>query len=248
MHNLSFGSRGVDVLALQKFFIGIGLLATENATGYFGKFTQAAVQSYQRSRNIVSSGTPATTGYGALGPRTRAALAQCKWIQIVRLLRRSMVGLTNDRVPAFYSPRRCASTPHDLGTGYPMQNLPLSGTALLVVEDEPLVALDLRQTLEGAGAYVFAVTQLPHALQLAGHPDISAAVLDYRLADGDCAPICALLSQRGIPFVFYSGYDDVREIWPDATHVQKPAAAQRVVEAVSGALRNSTIASTARAA
>jgi peptidoglycan hydrolase-like protein with peptidoglycan-binding domain len=76
--NLAFGSRGADVLSLQKYFIGIQLLTADSATGYFGKFTQAAVQSYQRSRNIVSSGTPATTGYGAVGPRTRAALAQCK--------------------------------------------------------------------------------------------------------------------------------------------------------------------------
>src|SRR5438045_2393681 len=106
------------------------------------------------------------------------------------------------------------------GRGIQMQNPPLSGEAILVVEDEPLIALDLRQTLESAGAYVFAATQLSHALQLAGHPDISAAVLDYRLGDGDCTPICTLLSQRGIPFVFYSGYDDVRQNWPDAAHAK----------------------------
>jgi CheY-like chemotaxis protein len=40
-----------------------------------------------------------------------------------------------------------------------MQNPPLSGEAILVVEDEPLVALDLRQTLESAGAYVFAAVR-----------------------------------------------------------------------------------------
>ena len=115
-----------------------------------------------------------------------------------------------------------------IGTGYPMQNLPLSGAALLVVEDEPLVALDLRQSLESAGAYVFAATQLSHALQLAGHPEITAAVLDYRLADGDATPICTLLSERGIPFVFYSGYDDARQNWPEAAHVQKPATQPRL--------------------
>jgi putative peptidoglycan binding protein len=75
--NLSFGSRGADVLSLQKYFINTGLLTADSATGYFGKFTQAAVQSWQRSHRIVSSGTPATTGYGAVGPRTRAALARC---------------------------------------------------------------------------------------------------------------------------------------------------------------------------
>ena len=49
---------------------GIGLLAVDNATGYFGKLTQATVQSWQRSHGIVSSGTPTITGYGAVGPRT----------------------------------------------------------------------------------------------------------------------------------------------------------------------------------
>jgi DNA-binding response OmpR family regulator len=155
--------------------------------------------------------------------------------------------IDNNAVSAFYSPRRCASTPRKIGTGYPMQNLPLSGAALLVVEDEPLVALDLRQSLESAGAYVFAATQLSHALQLAGHPDISAAVLDYRLADGDCTPICTLLSERGIPFVFYSGYDDARQIWPDAALVQKPADAPEIVKAVAAALATAPL-SIARAA
>jgi DNA-binding response OmpR family regulator len=65
-----------------------------------------------------------------------------------------------------------------------------------------LVALDLRQTLESAGAYVFAATQLSHALQLAGHPDISAAVLDYRLGDGDCTSICTL--SKALPCQFFN--------------------------------------------
>ena len=79
-----------------------------------------------------------------------------------------------------------------------MTSLALSGRSILVVEDEPLIALDLRQSLESAGAYVFAATQLPHALQLAGHPDLSAAVVDYRLGQGDSTAICSLLEQREI--------------------------------------------------
>jgi CheY-like chemotaxis protein len=120
--------------------------------------------------------------------------------------------------------------------GISMNNLALSGHSILVVEDEPLVALDLRETLEGAGAYVFAATQLSAALQLAGHPDLSAAVLDYRLGDDDSAAICSVLERRGIPFVFYSGYDDMQQLWPHAMRVPKPAAGSRIVEAVTGAL------------
>lgn len=118
-----------------------------------------------------------------------------------------------------------------------MKSLALSGRSILVVEDEPLIALDLRKTLESAGAYVFAATQRQHALQLAGHPDLSVAVVDYRLGGAeDSTAICALLEQRGIPFVFYSGYDDMRARWPNARRVSKPATAHEIIEAVLAVL------------
>jgi CheY-like chemotaxis protein len=119
-----------------------------------------------------------------------------------------------------------------------MQNLALSGHSILVVEDEPLVALDPRETLESAGAYVFAATQHSHAMQLAGHPDLSAAVIDYRLRDEDSSAICSLLEQRGVPFIFYSGYDDMQQLWPHITRVQKPARGYHLVGAVARALRS----------
>ncbi|MEY4747002.1 MAG: hypothetical protein RLZZ416_51 [Candidatus Parcubacteria bacterium] len=74
---LSLGERGADVLTLQNYFVSISLLASDSATGFFGFLTQGAVQSWQSSHGLVSSGSPDTTGYGAVGPRTRAALAQC---------------------------------------------------------------------------------------------------------------------------------------------------------------------------
>jgi CheY-like chemotaxis protein len=83
---------------------------------------------------------------------------------------------------------------------------------------------------------VFAATHLSQALQLAGHPDLSAAVLDYRLGDDDSAAICFGLEQRGIPFIFYSGYDEMQQLWPHAMSVPKPADGSRIVEAVAGAL------------
>ena len=72
--NLAYGSRGSQVVALQQFLVGSGYLAGDMVTGYFGTYTQAAVQSFQRAQGIVSSGTPATTGYGAVGPRTRSVM------------------------------------------------------------------------------------------------------------------------------------------------------------------------------
>ena len=74
--NLSQGMSGSDVASLQQFLIAQGHLASGNATGYFGRLTEAAVKSFQSANGIVSSGTPATTGYGAVGPKTRAVIAQ----------------------------------------------------------------------------------------------------------------------------------------------------------------------------
>ena len=51
--------------------------------------------------------------------------------------------------------------------------------------------------------------------------------------------ICSLLDQRGIPFVFYSGYDDMHRSWPDAVRVPKPADGRLLVEAVAGVLQRS---------
>jgi peptidoglycan hydrolase-like protein with peptidoglycan-binding domain len=68
------GESGADVSALQQF-LSKNLLAV-TPTGYFGPLTQVAVQEWQSENGIVSSGTPATNGYGIVGPRTRAAMSQ----------------------------------------------------------------------------------------------------------------------------------------------------------------------------
>ena len=72
---MQIGGRGTGVTNLQNFLIQKGLLAPGSATGYFGPLTRAAVQQFQASAGIVSSGDEATTGFGAVGPRTRALIA-----------------------------------------------------------------------------------------------------------------------------------------------------------------------------
>ena len=59
---------------LQHFLQHQGLLTEADVIGTYGPRTERAVREWQCARNIVCSGTPNTTGYGAVGPRTRAAL------------------------------------------------------------------------------------------------------------------------------------------------------------------------------
>ncbi|MHB8710559.1 MAG: glycoside hydrolase family 5 protein [Minisyncoccota bacterium] len=78
-HNLTPGATSVttnnDVSTLQTFLTNTGLY-NARITGYYGPITVRAVQNFQRTNNIVSFGTPSTTGYGATGPVTRAFISR----------------------------------------------------------------------------------------------------------------------------------------------------------------------------
>ncbi|MEK7555713.1 MAG: peptidoglycan-binding protein [Patescibacteria group bacterium] len=72
---LGKGSEGSDVTKLQQYLAKDGTLYPEGLiTGYYGSLTEAAVKRFQQKHNIVSSGTPLSTGYGTVGPKTRTTL------------------------------------------------------------------------------------------------------------------------------------------------------------------------------
>jgi len=69
------GMIGEDVSQLQKFFKQFPDIYPEGlVTGFFGPLTEAAVQRFQEKQEIVSSGSPETTGFGQIGPRTISKL------------------------------------------------------------------------------------------------------------------------------------------------------------------------------
>ncbi|MBS0232522.1 MAG: response regulator [Proteobacteria bacterium] len=80
----------------------------------------------------------------------------------------------------------------------------LKGRRILVVEDEPLIALDIKYTLESSGASVIGpAARVSDALVLAAQGCPDAAVLDVRLhGDTTTFPVAVWLSERGIPFMF----------------------------------------------
>src|SRR3989338_1069423 len=68
---LDLGDRGSEVTELQAYLATSASIYPERlVTGYFGQLTQAAVERFQTAQGIISQGTPATTGYGRVGPRT----------------------------------------------------------------------------------------------------------------------------------------------------------------------------------
>jgi len=72
---LDFGDRGSEVTELQTYLsTSPSIYPSGLVTGYFGSLTQAGVQRFQVAQGIVSQGTPATTGYGRVGPLTMARI------------------------------------------------------------------------------------------------------------------------------------------------------------------------------
>ena len=120
-----------------------------------------------------------------------------------------------------------------LRRGIVVQSSDLTGRVILVVEDEPLIALDLKMTLQGAGAKVICVNTR-NAAQATERPDISAAVLDAHPGSNEHRSIARRLKRRGIPFLFYATHqpEDVTTVRGSPT-VLKPSRAEEVVAALA---------------
>jgi DNA-binding response OmpR family regulator len=125
-----------------------------------------------------------------------------------------------------------------------MQRPSLEGRSILVVEDEPLIAMDITQQFEVTGAALTTTNTLKHALILVEHDGLSGAILDHALGDGNSSLLCQRLKERGIPFLIYSGYDRVGGACLDAPHISKPAAKGALVAAMEGLIGHSTASQT----
>ena len=104
---------------------------------------------------------------------------------------------------------------------------PLAGKRGLVLDDEFLIALDIQQVLEHAGAReVVCAGTLAEALAAMRAERFDLAVLDLRLGhDGNSLPAADALAAAGTPFLFLTGMrSDTEEArnYPDAPVVEKP--------------------------
>ena len=112
----------------------------------------------------------------------------------------------------------------------------LLGCSILIVEDEPLIALDLHASLRAAGAGIIAATDAREALRLISRNEISAAVIDVKLGDRDCLEVCQALFHRRVPFVFHTGHAeaDLVKAWPEVPVLIKPTSPHELVDCVAG--------------
>lgn len=107
----------------------------------------------------------------------------------------------------------------------------LLGLRILVVEDDPIVALGLGDMLTAAGAnLVGPAYTVAKALEFIANQTIDAAVLDYRLEKETALPVAAELEKRHIPFLFHtSSRDNPKRAYPNAPLLDKPTPSAQLV-------------------
>jgi len=108
---------------------------------------------------------------------------------------------------------------------------------ILVAEDSALVAMDIELMLQEMGCQVVGpVAHLDDAVRLAGAEDLDGAIVDVELQGGSAFAVADLLQERGIPFVFATGFTENRFFaapYDSAPRLQKPYDLDRVREAVA---------------
>ncbi len=105
-------------------------------------------------------------------------------------------------------------------------DLPLEGLHVLIVEDEPLLAVEMVENLQALGAVslgpIMTVTKALTFIETAHR--IDAVLLNFMLRGEESFPVADELRARCIPFVFVTGFDrEVRKRFPNVPVHPKPA-------------------------
>ncbi|HEY6259468.1 MAG TPA: PAS domain S-box protein [Xanthobacteraceae bacterium] len=118
-------------------------------------------------------------------------------------------------------------------------NQSLKGKRVLIVEDEPLLSMEMEASLAEAGCEIKGpAATLATAREMIASLDYDAALLDANLAGQTVEELAAALTQRNVPFAFVTGYG--REALPqgfrDAIMLGKPFGKQQLRAVVQSLL------------
>ena len=116
----------------------------------------------------------------------------------------------------------------------------LRGQRVLVVEDEPAIAMLLEDMLEDLGcSLVGSAASIERALTLIESHPIDLGLLDVNVAGQPIYPVVEKLAVRGVPFVFSTGYGagNLDERYRDRPVLPKPFMQADLERSLLAALR-----------
>lgn len=113
----------------------------------------------------------------------------------------------------------------------------LTGTSVLIVEDNWLVALALVDTCRDAGAEVVGpAATVAQALGLIETQRIDVGLLDFKLMNETASPVAHCLQQRSLPILFYTNSPVALLFHPGAHVLVKPCDGSGIIHALKYAI------------
>jgi two-component sensor histidine kinase/DNA-binding response OmpR family regulator len=128
-----------------------------------------------------------------------------------------------------------------------VSNARFLGLRVLLIEDETLVAMMMKEVLANLGCTVAGpYATVASALEAAKDESFDFALLDVNLGNELVYPVANVLAARGAPFVFLTGYDSdhVDSRFKDTMTLQKPLQQEtlrRLLVSKSGVLCGATV-------
>lgn len=122
----------------------------------------------------------------------------------------------------------------------------MSGYSILLLEDEPLILMDLEFAAEDKGCRAFCASGVDAAMKHLNEVDIDVAILDVTLKGREnCVPVAQELDRRRIPYLLHSGDlnradETVRNL--GVKHLPKPADSDVVIETALDLLKEKSSA------
>jgi CheY-like chemotaxis protein len=99
----------------------------------------------------------------------------------------------------------------------------LAGRRILLVEDEAIVSMILEDMLVELGCEIVGpASRLDQALDMLDSESFEAVVLDLNLNGVPTYPVADALAERGVPFLFSTGYNNLKNVYKNLPTLHKP--------------------------
>ena len=124
-------------------------------------------------------------------------------------------------------------------TDQPAVSARLKGLKVLVVEDQPIMAMTLEEMLRAIGcSVVWHASGVTDALAMMRSHRPDCAVVDLYLSGELAYPVARWLASEGIPFVFLKGYGrrTILGDWASWPAIQKPFSVRSLQAKLEAAL------------
>lgn len=118
---------------------------------------------------------------------------------------------------------------------------PFTGVRVLLVEDEGAISLLLESLLESLGCRIVGpASSLADAVRFAADADFDVGLLDVNIGGQRVYPVAERLIERGIPFVFSTGYgtEGLDRRWHTAPVLVKPFTARQLETSLRRTLKD----------